>query len=130
MATKASKNLPCLAATTEEPPDADGASGTIGSEQGVFDAQSISILQSVFSFSGQESYDATFTALANGLGNNHPAPAAGCAKTARVKFMITLQDEAGLRGLGFRQAEIDKLTPQEAHDILLAGTKAESTGEL
>lgn len=126
MVTKASENLPVLTPNIDEPPVTDGAAATdVGGEQGVFDARALSVLQSVFNFSGQESYDATFSALANGLGSNESAAEDGCAKTARVKFMITRQDEVGLRGLGYSQAQIDKLTPQEAHDILQAGSSAE-----
>ncbi|OGU13183.1 MAG: hypothetical protein A2076_07885 [Geobacteraceae bacterium GWC2_53_11] len=45
------------------------------------------------------------------------------SKTASVKFMITMQDEMELRGLGYSQAQIDTLKPQEAEDILRAGAK-------
>jgi hypothetical protein len=127
MATKMNDNL---LSTVESPVTDSVVSDASSSEQGVFDTQAISILQSVFSFTGQESYDATFTSLANGLGNREAVPEDGCAKTAQVKFMITRQDEAGLRTLGYGQAAIDKLTPQEAHDILLAGTKAEPREEV
>lgn len=45
------------------------------------------------------------------------------SRTASVKFMITMQDEEGLRKLGYSQAEIDKIKPQEALDILRAGRR-------
>ncbi len=47
------------------------------------------------------------------------------SKTASVKFMITLQDEADLRSLGYSKEQIDQLKPQDAEDILKSGTKAE-----
>ena len=49
------------------------------------------------------------------------------SKSASVKFMITIQDEADLQNLGFSKEQIDKLKPQEAEDILKSGTKAELT---
>ncbi len=45
---------------------------------------------------------------------------------ASVKFMITMQDEEGLRKLGYSQAQIDKIKPQEAMDILQSGMKFEA----
>ena len=44
-------------------------------------------------------------------------------KTASVKFMITKQDEIGLRGLGYSESQIDKIKPQEAAEILKAAMK-------
>ena len=57
---------------------------------------------------------------------NRPEPAQeeGFAKTASVKFMITMQDEKELLGLGYSQSQIDKMKPQEARDLLQSGTKA------
>ena len=49
------------------------------------------------------------------------------SKSARVKFMITIQDEADLQALGYSKEQIDKLKPQEAADILTAGTEAKPT---
>jgi hypothetical protein len=46
------------------------------------------------------------------------------AKTACVKFMLTMQDEAALRELGYSQEQIDKFKPQDAAEIILARTKA------
>jgi hypothetical protein len=66
----------------------------------LFDAEAVSILQSIFNCSGE------------------PAIEEGFSKTASVKFMITMQDEKGLRDLGYSQAQIDKIKPQEAEDIL------------
>ena len=47
-----------------------------------------------------------------------PAKEERFSKTASVKFMITMQDEKDLRNLGYSQAQIDKIKPQEAVDIL------------
>ena len=49
------------------------------------------------------------------------------SKSASVKFMITMQDEIELRYLGYSETQIYKLKPQEAANILHAGTKAEDT---
>jgi len=46
-------------------------------------------------------------------------------KSASVKFMITLQEEADLRALGYSTEQIRKLKPQEAEDILKSGINAE-----
>jgi len=48
-------------------------------------------------------------------------------KTASVKFMITIQEEADLKELGYSKAQIDKLKPQEAANIIQSGLKAESS---
>ncbi len=50
--------------------------------------------------------------------------------TASVKFMITKQDETELNRLGYSAAQINTIKPQEAADIILAGTKAESITSL
>jgi hypothetical protein len=78
------------------------------SSQVMFDPKAVSILQSIFKRTGNEA-----------------TPEEGAAKTASVKFMITLQDEEDLRKLGYSQAQIHKLKPQEAKEILQAGKKAE-----
>ena len=49
-----------------------------------------------------------------------PEPAAEAPAT--VKMMITRADEAALRKLGYSQADIDKMRPQEAADIIAAKT--------
>lgn len=46
------------------------------------------------------------------------------SKTASVKFMITMQDEKELTDLGYSQAQINNLKPQEVENILKAGAKA------
>jgi hypothetical protein len=66
----------------------------------LFDVEAVSILQSIFNCSGE------------------PAIEEGFSKTASVKFMITMQDEKDLRDLGYSQAQIDKIKPQEVEDIL------------
>ncbi|MFZ4855728.1 MAG: hypothetical protein ACOYL3_04965 [Desulfuromonadaceae bacterium] len=70
----------------------------------MFDAHALSALQSIFN-------------SANSAG----------AKSACVKFMITLQDEANLQALGYSKEQIDTLKPQEVADIIQAGTKAEQS---
>jgi N12 class adenine-specific DNA methylase len=47
-----------------------------------------------------------------------PAPAAAEAQPVGVPFVITRQMEAGLRARGFSQADIDRMTPAEAHQRL------------
>ena len=97
-------------------------------EQMMFDATAVSVLQSVFKPSNQVYIDAAFKAHAakqtNTLPNEEPAMGEGFSNRASVKFMITRQDEKGLHDLGYSQEEIDKIKPQEACDILQAGTKA------
>jgi hypothetical protein len=61
-----------------------------------FDAESIAMLQSLF---------------------NAPT-------SASVKFMITRREEKTLLDLGYSQECINKLTPQEAADIILASTRS------
>ena len=51
------------------------------------------------------------------------------SKSARVKFMITIQDEADLQALGYSKEQINKFKPQEAADILSAGTEAKPTND-
>ncbi len=46
------------------------------------------------------------------------------SNSAHVKFMITMQDEYELRTLGYDQAHINRLTPQEAADIIASGATA------
>jgi len=50
-------------------------------------------------------------------------------KTASVKFMITIQEEADLKELGYSKEQIDKLKPQEAANIIQSGLKAEPSNE-
>ena len=50
-------------------------------------------------------------------------------KSASVKFMITLQEEADLTALGYSKEHIRMLKPQEAEDILKSGTSAEPRHE-
>ena len=70
----------------------------------MFDAHALTALQSIFT-------------SANSAG----------AKSACVKFMITMQDEANLQALGYSKEQIDTLKPQEVADIIQAGTKAEQS---
>lgn len=74
-----------------------------------FDAQAVSILQAVFP--GEPAKAETVCATE-------------ASKTVLVKFMITRQDEQDLCSLGYSQAEIDRITPQQADDIIKAATKA------
>ncbi|MDD2364632.1 MAG: hypothetical protein PHN84_00565 [Desulfuromonadaceae bacterium] len=39
-------------------------------------------------------------------------------KSASVKFMITAQDEKELREIGYSQEQINRITPQEAENII------------
>jgi hypothetical protein len=59
-----------------------------------------------------------------------PSMVEGLANTASVKFMITKQDETELNRLGYSAAQINSIKPQEAADIILAGTKAETITSL
>ena len=97
------------------PPDFEESSAEESTEQDdfVFDstllgAQGISVLESIFT-------GAVDSSMVEGLTN-----------TASVKFMITKQDEEDLRHLGYSASEINSIKPQEAADIILAGTKAET----
>ena len=72
----------------------------------VFDPKAVSILQAIF----------------NPV--NPPVPEEVQAKKASVKFMITSQDEEELRILGYSRAQIHRIKPQEAAEILQAGRKA------
>ena len=72
----------------------------------LFDIDALTVLQSLFNPS--ESVD---------------------SKSARVKFMITIQDETDLQGLGYSKEQINKFKPQEAADILSAGTEAKPTND-
>ena len=76
----------------------------------VLDPGTITLLQSMFNNPGGRA--------------NEPAREEGLPKTASVKFMITIQDENDLRDLGYSQAQIDKMKPQEARDLLQSGTEA------
>ena len=59
-------------------------------------------------------------------GPTEPAAAAAAAPTTRasVPFMVTKAMEQGLRDLGYRQEEIDRMKPAEAHRVLDAGERA------
>ena len=82
-----------------------------GNNSGVFvDPKALSILQGIF---GATLDDET-----------PPSPEEELPKTASVKFMITIQDEKELRELGYTQTRIDRMKPEEAREILEAGTKA------
>jgi hypothetical protein len=74
--------------------------------------EAVSILQSTFDASG------------NGGNAVAEQPGEGLPKTASFKFMITLQDERDLGDLGYSRQQIEKLKPQEAGEIIKAGTRA------
>jgi hypothetical protein len=76
----------------------------------IFDPKAVPILQAIFEGIDQD---------CDGL-----ALEEGFSKKVSVKFMITKQDEKDLRELGYSQAQIEQIKPQEASDILAAGTKA------
>lgn len=76
----------------------------------VLDPETITLLQSIFNNPGSRV--------------DEPTREAGFSNTASVKFMITIQDESDLRNLGYSQAQIDKMKPQEARDLLQSGTMA------
>ena len=78
----------------------------------LFDANALSILGSVFNTSCQDNFNIE-----------------ACTKSVSIKLMITLQDEADLKALGYSKKQIDQLKPQEADDIIQAGTKAEPIEE-
>lgn len=100
-----------------------------GGKQLVFDAAAVSVLQSILKSSGQEDSGAVSRAQAAARAyaqpGQEPGMEEGFSKMASVKFMITRQDEKGLLELGYSQIQINRIKPQEACDILLAGTKAE-----
>jgi len=77
----------------------------------VIDPGTLALLQSLSKLSENE--------------DNEPAMEEGFSKTASVKFMITMQDEKKLRDLGYSQAQIEKLKPEEARNLIEAGTKAD-----
>jgi len=72
----------------------------------VFDSNALSVLDSIYK--SLESVD---------------------QKTASVKFMITKQEEADLKALGYSKEQIDRLKPQEAANIIQSGLKAEPSNE-
>lgn len=76
-------------------------------DQVVFNAEAVSILQLL---------------IESGV---KPESTESPSNVASVKFMLTAQDESGLRALGYSQELIDKMKPQEAADILQSGQKAE-----
>lgn len=111
MTTKAKDNLQALPPDAGKPAAPDGSdNGEFVFDQSLFDAEDVSVLQSILNFSCLENIDPVFK---------------DSTKSASVKFMITMQDEADLDALGYSRGEIDRLKPQEAADILVAGTKAE-----
>ncbi len=95
-----------------------------GCELATFDASAASILLSVLECYDLEDFGAAFKTPDETLDNMVSDECEVCSKTASVKFMITMQDEKCLRNLGYSQSQIDKIKPQEAADILMAGTKA------
>jgi hypothetical protein len=113
-----------------------------GSDHLQFDAQAVSILQSVFNCPDSEDFMEQYTAIAATLDGSGtlapgqalvhpgagPAVEEGFSTTASVKFMITRQDEISLRERGYSQAQIDRLRPQEVSDILAGGTEG-GTGQ-
>ncbi|MDD2540520.1 MAG: hypothetical protein PHH28_05675 [Desulfuromonadaceae bacterium] len=88
-------------------------------DQTKFDSETASDLQSTFKAFCYENFDE--------VPKDQPKDASvleeGFSKSARVKFMITKKDEADLRRLGYNKEQINKLKPQEAVDIIQAGTK-------
>lgn len=98
--------------TVQAPVKSSTTTGNGGNELMVFTEQAVSALQSV---------------LTPSVSGADRTGGSGTAHTARVKFMITMQDEEDLRKLGYSQAEIDKIKPQEAMDILQAGRKKHSS---
>jgi hypothetical protein len=76
----------------------------------VLSPETICMLQSLFPGAGGKA--------------NEPAMDADLPKTASVKFMITLEDEKNLGELGYSQAQIGKMKPNDAAEILQAGARA------
>lgn len=107
--------LPPKASDKEKPPHPKQAS--TGPDVVFFSAEALSILQGVFSAPQEETESSPESK------EEPPEESEAGAKTASVKFMITAQDEEELRRLGYAQAEIDRLKPQEAADIISAGTR-------
>ena len=64
-------------------------------------------------------FDPISASILEGISSYHEEKSA--SKSASVKFMITMQDKENLRRLGYSQAQIDKLKPQEAETIIKAG---------
>jgi len=110
MTTNAKDNLPALPPGTGNPAGSDNEGFVF--DQAMFDAVDVSALQSILNFSCLENIDPVCK---------------DSTKSASVKFMITMQDESDLEALGYSKGEIGRLKPQEAADILNAGTKAELT---
>lgn len=76
----------------------------------VLDPETIAILKSIFNSPGNDERD--------------PAREEVLSTTAGVKFMITTKEEKDLRELGYSQAQIEKMKPQEATHLLQTGIKA------
>jgi hypothetical protein len=111
MTIKPSENLLALELNIEKSTDTvSNANKDFVFDKVIFDTEALSDLQLVFDSFCQSNFDSK-----------------GFTKTASVKFMITMQDESDLQGLGYSKAQIDKLKPQEAADILQAGTIVEPT---
>ena len=104
---------------TEQTQAAGGEAG--GAEPMVLNSEAISILSSIFYGSGTVNPYGIKPLEYPPIGTGQPE-----AKTASVKFMITSQDEKELRDLGYSQAEIDQLKPQQAADILKARAAAKA----
>ena len=95
-----------------------------GAEPIVLNSEAISILCSIFHNSGKVNPYSIQPLAYPPIGPDRPE-----ARTAGVKFMITGQDEKELRELGYSQAEIDRLKPQQAADILKARVTAKAALE-
>jgi hypothetical protein len=69
-------------------------------------------------FSRTKNADVVADTLVELLDKKTTADSAGPSKKASVKFMITKQDEANLKSMGYTQEQINKMTPEEAGRIL------------
>lgn len=88
-----------------------------GATPAFFNENAAAILQGIFT--PFNAYDATGAVSGQGAAGGSDSQ----ATTASVKFMITTQDEKELLALGYTQAQIDRLKPEEAADILKEGRK-------
>lgn len=125
MIDSAKGNLPVLSGV--QTPDAvNSETDGFACDPELFDSNTASMLLSIFDASGHDDYTAAFSAMnqkSTGLAGDREK----CSTTGSVKFMITIQEEKELRDLGYSQAQINVLKPQEAGDILKAARKANST---
>jgi hypothetical protein len=108
MSIKSTESVAALTLHTEETraTDNDTSNGFIF-DLTLFDTKAVSDLESIYKRSVESAIEK------------------GMSKSASVKFMITKQNEKDLRALGYSQEQIDKIKPQEAANIILAGRKAE-----